>query len=579
MSSNHRLTSISAVLDDFSASQYFSADETIPALVDRLALLIILVTAAFLRFYALGSESFSYDEGIMIEATGSGWKEVVANISRGRPPVIVIVGYIWVTIFGESEFAVRTLPAVAGILSVAALYFVGRLLTDRRTALIAAAILSISAFHVFHSQDFRYYSLLTLNSLLCYLFFVRLFGNGQNSADPVQNTYRAHRFWLNWSLYVAFGVLVYYTHYQGIFLLIAQGIYFLLRWPSASWVARRRWLWSQVTIGFLLLPGLYKIYTDFVGGSAQGDFQGSIGVMGNLGPLTDPPLYLPFHTILIKFHFISVESLGKWPFWLLAVLLVLIGLGVQQNRRFALHRRGAGFSQASRFPDLAVGKDQLLLIILWALCPVFLPFILSKLVGPIYLPRYTIGALPAVSLLIALTIVALRRWIPTWATLGALISLVVPALIFLHAVDSKGQWRLAATYVQQESTNDAPFTFVSINNETADRIQKLFRRYLQENNHSFAPSLPLDSKADCLINAGLTPIDNLPLQLNNCFDGHSHMWLVTRGAKPGAQQLVEAALLDNIPANWQLIDEERFSGIVLYRYALSATASNARTQE
>ena len=58
---------------------------------------LILLLAATLRFYHLGTESFSYDEGIMIDVTGS-LDNVIANVAKGRPPLIVIAGYIWVNI-------------------------------------------------------------------------------------------------------------------------------------------------------------------------------------------------------------------------------------------------------------------------------------------------------------------------------------------------------------------------------------------------------------------------------------------------------------------------------------------------
>lgn len=140
----------------------------------------IIALATFLRLYHLGMESFSYDEGIMIDATGNDFEEVLVNIKRGRPPVLVIFGYLWVRIFGSTEAAVRGLSALAGILSVPLLFFLGRALFESRVGLLGALLLSVSLFHIYYSQDYRYYGLLALLTLFYIFFYVQLL----NSAPP-----------------------------------------------------------------------------------------------------------------------------------------------------------------------------------------------------------------------------------------------------------------------------------------------------------------------------------------------------------------------------------------------------------
>jgi uncharacterized membrane protein len=198
----------------------------------------------------------------MIDLTES-LDKVIANVQKGRPPLIVILGYIWVQIFGTSEVAVRSLSAVLGVGSVIALYAIGKELFKERVGLLAALIMSVSIFHVFYSQDYRYYSLLGFTAILSYFFYIKALHTG-----------KLYYF----AAYVGTGALVFYAHYHGAFILVAQGIYFLLRWYKYPTRTRIVWFLSQFAIILCLSPSLYKLYLDYTAGAATGDFSGSLGV-------------------------------------------------------------------------------------------------------------------------------------------------------------------------------------------------------------------------------------------------------------------------------------------------------------
>ncbi len=76
----------------------------------------------------------------------------------------------WWSAAGHSEFALRFLSAWFGALSVALLYRLGRELGfGRAPATLGAALLAVSPYAVWHSQDARMYSIsmaLTLASTL-----------------------------------------------------------------------------------------------------------------------------------------------------------------------------------------------------------------------------------------------------------------------------------------------------------------------------------------------------------------------------------------------------------------------------
>ena len=64
--------------------------------------------------------------------------------------------------FGQSEFFIRSLSVVIAVATVPAIYWLARLLYDRRVALIAAALFSFTAYSVRYAQEARSYALFLL---------------------------------------------------------------------------------------------------------------------------------------------------------------------------------------------------------------------------------------------------------------------------------------------------------------------------------------------------------------------------------------------------------------------------------
>lgn len=510
-----------------------------------MACLLVLVfsVGTLLRLYQLGAENLSYDEGIMVHVTSS-LDEVRANVLKGRPPVLVVLGYGWVQLFGDSEVAVRSISALAGIASLVVLYLLGSELINQRFALIATAIMSVSIFHVFYSQDYRYYSVLTFFAVLSFYFLAKALRSGRI---------------VYFALYSISGVLIFLTHYQGAFVLTAQGLYFLLRWYKQPARIRVIWLLSLLAIGVGLMPSLYKIGSDYLAGAATGEFTGSVGALGNNGPLSKPPLWVPLHTLLIGFLFITVDHLLH-PLAIGASLLLLVA-GV------ALH---AGFIGTVRWVDawralparLGLARphtNTLVMVLCWLIVPVFLPFLISIAWKPIYLPRYNISALPAFCLLLAMLALYVRPVVPDYVALGALVVLLIPGLQSYYTQDMKEQWSEASAYIETQAApagESEGFLFMSTNNEPAERIQRTFDIYY--------PADLASAPTTCTVDAGLIAAQETLDTLTTCSEPYDRVWLITREltADPG---VVDAILAD--PAltpwseTWQVEHEQKFVGL------------------
>jgi mannosyltransferase len=124
----------------------------------ELSLLVgIILLAALFRFYKLGAWSFWGDEAFTLSGKEDGF-----NYSIFRRSLAVDLIQLSTQYLGMSEWSARLAPAIIGVLTVAVLYLLMRNLFDRKMALIASALLAISTWHLYWSQNARFYSLLLL---------------------------------------------------------------------------------------------------------------------------------------------------------------------------------------------------------------------------------------------------------------------------------------------------------------------------------------------------------------------------------------------------------------------------------
>jgi uncharacterized membrane protein len=110
--------------------------------------------------------------------------EVIHNITTQdtHPPLYFVLAHLWMSLFKSDNgllnlWAARSLPAVLGGLSVGAIYIFSRVAFRSNTiSNLAAALMAVSPYGIFISQEARHYSLAILwvtLSLTCFVFAVR----------------------------------------------------------------------------------------------------------------------------------------------------------------------------------------------------------------------------------------------------------------------------------------------------------------------------------------------------------------------------------------------------------------------
>ncbi|MEH1782520.1 MAG: glycosyltransferase family 39 protein [Nostoc sp.] len=142
-----------------------------------LYILILIFLGGLLRFFMLSNQSLWYDEGLTL--TNSDVSTLQESISRVRnignsdrfQPLYFIVMFGWRQLFGESEFALRSLSTILGIGSNVVIFFTALRIYGKKHALWSLVILTFSCFCINYSQEARIYSFaMFITSLQLYFF-------------------------------------------------------------------------------------------------------------------------------------------------------------------------------------------------------------------------------------------------------------------------------------------------------------------------------------------------------------------------------------------------------------------------
>jgi mannosyltransferase len=197
-----------------------------------LLLFLIILLGVSLRIYKLSSHNLWYDEAVSMRIVKS------CLSSTLQPPLYYALLHFWTRGFGASEFALRFLSVVFGILSIYGIYKLGSLFVDKKTGLISAFIISISPIHVWYAQEVREYTILPCLIMAVVYFFVRAL--------------KEDRSWL-WIGFVISAILSLYIDYFTLFIILTSSIFFLFRTYRPP---TRKWLISYLAIIALFSPWL-----------------------------------------------------------------------------------------------------------------------------------------------------------------------------------------------------------------------------------------------------------------------------------------------------------------------------------
>ena len=166
--------------------------------------------------------------------------------------LFTVLARLSLSAFGDSVWALR-LPAVGfGVASIAALYYLGRRVTNTRESLLAVALMTVSYHHIWFSQNARGYTALLFFTILSSAWFMDAIRHG----NP--------RKWLLYSAAVALGALTHLT--MGLVVLAHFAI-----WATAAFRGMPyRWnglVYGFIPVGLLTFLAYALVLPSVVGGA------------------------------------------------------------------------------------------------------------------------------------------------------------------------------------------------------------------------------------------------------------------------------------------------------------------------
>jgi uncharacterized membrane protein len=372
--------------------------------VNHLVLALILAAAALLRFQNLDRTSLWYDEAVSWSQSKGTFSELLTTVAADNyPPLHNVILWLTMPVAGDSETALRLPSVFLGILAVWLIYLTGKALAGKTAGLLAAALLTVSPFHIWYSTEARMYALLAACGLAFLLFVLK--------------TLEKPSAWRLIALAVS-GALFLYSH-----------IYALLGFGSVGTVCAALALRSLFRSGRLVL---------------------STPLLICIAMAASTWAFLPW-LIILAVRATSVAEQGFWIDYPDAAFLSNIAFNLAGS--LPLFWMLAGLALASLLaclplPGRYFGKPQsanaILICFAYAAGPPCLAYLYSIFVQPILFDRYLIAAWPGVILLASATAQRLAQRIAPVAVLAAALWLSYPELKFTLLEKIRPEWRLIA---------------------------------------------------------------------------------------------------------------------------------------
>lgn len=372
-------------------------------------LTLIILLGTILRLYGLTAKPLWYDETGFIAHALKDPGFMLHSVANYKVPYIVLLK-IWINIFGIGAFATRILSALLGIASIFLVYQLGKKLFNTGTALIASFLLSISSFHIYHSQQVKHYSLLVFLVLLSFIYLVD-FLNRRKSGILLLN--------------LLLNILIVCTHPFGLSIVAVQFLYVICVHRAIDEKQLKEWFYFQLPLVLFLglwawilfvgrnnlkailwwaqppvMQNLMDTFSTFVyGGPAYG--------LSSLEHVSFPPVIVS--VLMLMFCFFFVRG-----------LVLICCQQVKSHQAF---------------------------VVVWLVLPIALSFLFSYLFFPVYLIKNFLIFLPAFYLIVARGIYYRRQWISGVILVAILLLSIVP-LRMMYRVKINVDWKKAVSFVK-----------------------------------------------------------------------------------------------------------------------------------
>lgn len=203
---------------------------------------LVILLGIILRGINL-DQSLWLDEATSIRvAREFSFQQIVTTFSPGdfHPPLYYFLLKIWISVFGASEVAARSLSVLLGSATIPLVFLIGRKLVSKNAGLAAALFFATAPLHIYYSQEARMYAAATFFATLFVWFFLKSLKEKKL---------------FTWLGLLLSGIFLAYTHYLTITLLGVALCYLLLQQKQLK---KNLYFWLSL---FILIPASFLPWT------------------------------------------------------------------------------------------------------------------------------------------------------------------------------------------------------------------------------------------------------------------------------------------------------------------------------
>lgn len=368
------------------------------------ALIGIITLGTFFRLYKINYQGLWLDElyTIIPTAPENSIHSLIEYCKIDQPPAFFLFLYGVFHLFPYNEITGRVACAIIGIVSLVVVYFLGKEIKNKEVGLFASFLAAINLFHIYYSQELRFYSMTFMLSSLSFLFLTRAYKRLRK---------------IDLILYSTSTIILVYTHYYGLLIFAVQVLIF-------SFLVVREKKYHLVPIGIL------------VGGLVCVSFLPWIPILRGDLKINDFWIAYPKVFFVAEYFY---DYTGKD----IGTTLIILWLTVHFVK-FLISEKS---------------KSIFLIIIGWIVLSYVIPYLWSIYKLPILHNRYTIVTLPAWFLVFSLGWENLKNTRLKYAVpIGLFVSLLINLSFFnkYYSRITKDQYRESSQFVIENNREGYP---------------------------------------------------------------------------------------------------------------------------
>lgn len=502
-------------------------------------IIVVVLLGAALRFYGLSAQNLWLDEALSWQQAILPIAELMQSVAADvHPPLYALTLHAITSVFGDSEWTLRIFSAICGAASIWLTWLVCRRLADERTALIAALLCAVSLFNIQYAQEARMYTLMGCLALLSMLFFLRVTTAALDDSAVTKASRPARALLFGYLLTTC---LLIYTHVYGLFIVLAQNLFmalrYLPRWPDHPTLAWPGWIKLQILLGILFAPWVVVLVAQI--NRVQTSFW----------------LHKPYFNALRETFVAYMGAMPALQLAMLAALTGLIALLLPTSGKRRLQRSNSEdhkIAASGANPGGLSSYSVALLLVLWLLTPILLPYLISQFGQSIYLPRYTIASSFAWFMLVAIGIEKLPVGWLRYGFLALLTVIMVGALPFYYANSSRTDWPAAVAYLEESADPAALVLFHS------PEILAPYRYYQTRDELTLRTVVTADGESNAGNNTAGGP-DVRPVAQE-----YRHIWLIS--GYDYKTSITEPEIVGQLAESHEILGGQEFGAIRVFQF-------------